>query len=380
MTWFRNPVLDDDGPLDHGDPSALRFLDRHYLYHTADWCWQPVRVSSSHDLVTWVDERIAIAAREAPHWAQTDLWAPEVLYREGIFWMYVSATTRDASGEGVEADRRRGVARSSSPTGPFEWLDEPLVDSEWTIDGHPLRDELGRTWLIYNTGQVISDEHPDVVLGSTQSSTDRVWWRGDRPDIGDTPGLPTTIRQPAPPQPVFDEQAEHWVADFWARGSHVRFGDELTLELGEPFARVRVQQDHRGCRAWRDDALVHEGPRLSGWIAPEVDGELRSSSLTSCLDDDAVYELQAGEQQWWRWGGVLPVEVTLALRGRCAVRFGASEVELRESGARFARVRMQAGGGDELVICAIDGPAVVADVFVAAREAAFLRDAEAAAP
>src|SRR5919202_6456612 len=71
--------------------------------------------------------------------------------------MYISATRQRAEGEmvpwqrgeGAEQGRRLGLARATSPLGPFVWDDEPLVD-RWSIDGHPFRDDDGTMWLFYN--------------------------------------------------------------------------------------------------------------------------------------------------------------------------------------------------------------------------------------
>jgi glycosyl hydrolase family 43 len=64
-------------------------------------------------------------------------------------------------GEGIEADRRQGVARADNPLGPFELADAPLVTDVWSIDGHPFQDEDGTLWLFYNirTGTTRFGDH-----------------------------------------------------------------------------------------------------------------------------------------------------------------------------------------------------------------------------
>ncbi|MCW2950210.1 MAG: glycoside hydrolase family 43 [Thermoleophilia bacterium] len=158
MARFRNPVLTDDHGIDRGDPFVLQYLDRYYLYHTSENRGPGILVYSSTDLIAWEEHGYAITpSDEQEHWAQTDLWAPEVMYERGTFYMYVTGTRRAADGSASEEHRRQGLARSSNPTGPFVFDDRPLVEDEWTIDGHPLRDEDGITWLVYNTRERIWD-------------------------------------------------------------------------------------------------------------------------------------------------------------------------------------------------------------------------------
>ncbi|MBE3575503.1 MAG: glycoside hydrolase family 43 protein [Firmicutes bacterium] len=159
---FRNPVITDDRGADHGDPFVLKYLDTYYLYHTgADGVW----MYSSPDLVHWQERGIVLRPDGSPeHWAQADLWAPEVLYRGGIFYMYVAATRRQAGGHGDDQLRRLGLARSDRPEGPFHWDPRPLVDREWSIDGHPFQDEDGSLWLFYNV-RTAATRYPDGTTG-----------------------------------------------------------------------------------------------------------------------------------------------------------------------------------------------------------------------
>src|SRR5919202_2797284 len=121
----------------------------------------------------------ALEAAEAG-WAWSDLWAPEVVYERGTFYMYVSATRRRVSGgrttqwqqgEGDDTGRRLGLARASSPLGPFVLDDEPLLDS-WSIDGHPFRDDDGSMWLFYNART--EDLGLENVLPGTATVCDRL--------------------------------------------------------------------------------------------------------------------------------------------------------------------------------------------------------------
>ena len=155
---FVNPVLDTGPGRDHGDPFVLRHAGRYYLYYTGS---SGIEVWTGTDLTDWTRAGLALVAPDGDHWAQVDLWAPEVLYADGWFHMYVTGTRRPAGGaathagagvgvnDGDDQMRRQGVASSRDPLGPFEFGDTPLLDV-WSIDGHPFVDLDGRRWLFYN--------------------------------------------------------------------------------------------------------------------------------------------------------------------------------------------------------------------------------------
>jgi GH43 family beta-xylosidase len=160
--YCQNPIITDAEGMDHGDPFVLRYLDTYYLYHTGK---QGVKLYTSTDLVHWTYQGIALKANgPGEHWAQTDLWAPEVLYDAGVFYMYVAATRLSASGKSDDQARRQGLARSKTPLGPFVWDDAPLIPQEWSIDGHPYRDSDGQLWLFYNI-RTEATRHPDGTTG-----------------------------------------------------------------------------------------------------------------------------------------------------------------------------------------------------------------------
>ncbi len=154
-----NPVLDVPG-VDQGDPAILRFQGLYYLYHSGRDC---VRVYQSKNLVDWTEAGVAlVASPQADHWAQIDLWAPEVIYSNGIFYLYVAGAEKK-EGKADDEKRRIGVATSTSPIGPFQFADRPLVE-EWSIDAHPFKDADGAYHMFYN----IRDETtrgPEGVIG-----------------------------------------------------------------------------------------------------------------------------------------------------------------------------------------------------------------------
>src|SRR4028119_1135722 len=82
---FTNPVISGARGRDHGDPFVLRYLDEYFLYHTTDDGDSGISVHRSHDLVHWEFAGYALEGAGPGHWAQTDLWAPEVMYCRGAF-------------------------------------------------------------------------------------------------------------------------------------------------------------------------------------------------------------------------------------------------------------------------------------------------------
>src|SRR5947209_4156984 len=99
---FVNPVISDDRGRDHGDPFVLRFLGEYFLYHTTDEGRLGVSVHRSNDLVNWTFNGYALEGTPGHAWAETELWAPEVLYRDGLFYMYVAGARRGPTGQIAE--------------------------------------------------------------------------------------------------------------------------------------------------------------------------------------------------------------------------------------------------------------------------------------
>ncbi|HYZ04099.1 MAG TPA: glycoside hydrolase family 43 protein [Rubrobacter sp.] len=134
---YTNPV--HGGYL--GDPFVLKHNGEYYAYGTVPLREPAVPVLHSRDLVNW---RQLGHALTLPGDAFKALWAPEVAYDNGTFYMYYSA-----GGEEGEGHQLR-VALASHPAGPFEDSNRVLTpDDPFTIDAHPFRDDDGRWYLYY---------------------------------------------------------------------------------------------------------------------------------------------------------------------------------------------------------------------------------------
>ena len=137
MPTYTNPVYDTY----FADPFVLRHEGAYYGFGTASPDVRALPALRSPDLVAW--EPIGDVL-EPPELDAEAFWAPEVAYRDGVFWMYYSAG--GAEGEGQQLR----VARSERPEGPF--VDAGAVldpDDPFTIDAHPFQDEDGQWYLFY---------------------------------------------------------------------------------------------------------------------------------------------------------------------------------------------------------------------------------------
>jgi len=139
-----NPIISGDYTA---DPSARIWEDgRVWIYGSQDkgdgkYCSGEYHVYSSDDLVTWTDHGEIFNIKEVVGKVpgvtnKTRLYAPDAIYRNGIFYLYYST-----SNPGMHV----GVASSKSPTGPFVFQNR-LTDS---IDPAVFIDDDGQAYLYW---------------------------------------------------------------------------------------------------------------------------------------------------------------------------------------------------------------------------------------
>jgi beta-xylosidase len=127
------------------DPFVLAAGGSYCLYgsHGApDGRFLPVYRSA--DLASWEFVRGAVAPGGPGAWNRVNFWAPEVLERDGRFWIYYTAAGEprpDNSGNRV------GLAVADSPEGPFE--DRGVLVESPSLDGSPFVDADGEAYLYY---------------------------------------------------------------------------------------------------------------------------------------------------------------------------------------------------------------------------------------
>lgn len=143
-----NPVL----PGWYADPEAHVFEGAYWIYPTTSAPYDDqtyMDAFSSPDLGTWTRHpRILDLAGVA--WGRRALWAPSIVRKDGWYYLFFSANDIQSDDEvgGI------GIARSRSPSGPFEdYLGRPLIDrfhnGAQPIDPFVFQDTDGTWYIIY---------------------------------------------------------------------------------------------------------------------------------------------------------------------------------------------------------------------------------------
>ncbi|MDB5076961.1 MAG: glycoside hydrolase, family 43 [Chloroflexi bacterium] len=108
---YRNPVF----RIDYPDPYVLRVGGTYYAYGTTAG-WQGLNklfpVLRSTDLTHW--RYVADALTSTPSWGVGDWWAPDVVVRNGTYYLYYVGKSLTLNVHCI------GVATAHSPTGPFQ--------------------------------------------------------------------------------------------------------------------------------------------------------------------------------------------------------------------------------------------------------------------
>ena len=129
------------------DPFILPFDGKYYLYGTrGETAWQTAEgldVYVGADLENWSEALECFSVPEG-FWADREIWAPEVHYYNGEFYMFVSLRSED---------RLRGtqILKSSSSTGPFlPFTDDAVTPREWQcLDGTLYIDKSGAPYIVF---------------------------------------------------------------------------------------------------------------------------------------------------------------------------------------------------------------------------------------
>ncbi len=160
------------------DPSVIKAKDGYwYAYGTSD----PLRegegtshtipTARSKDLVHWDYVGDAFGASNRPSWATADagIWAPDIRYINGKYYMYYVVTETTVYPE--TGDSAIGVATAPTPTGPWTDSGAPVVEPRrgnggflWTFDPSEFTDSDGTRYLYYgsyNGGVYVTKLSPD---------------------------------------------------------------------------------------------------------------------------------------------------------------------------------------------------------------------------
>jgi arabinan endo-1,5-alpha-L-arabinosidase len=165
---YTNPVSREFADT-FADPAVIKAKDGYwYAYGTTD----PLRegegtrhlipTARSTDLVDWTYVGDAFTEATLPAWAAPDaaLWAPDIRYLDGTYYLYYVVTQTTATGE--PNDNAIGVATAPTPTGPWTDSGGPVVgprrgdsgnpgDFKWTFDPSQFTDRDGTRYLYYGS-------------------------------------------------------------------------------------------------------------------------------------------------------------------------------------------------------------------------------------
>jgi arabinan endo-1,5-alpha-L-arabinosidase len=155
------------------DPTVIRSqqsLDRHwYLYCTTDplssddrdgsgnLIFHLIPIFKSLDLVHWTYVGDAFTSRPSYAVANAGLWAPEIQYLNGQYYLYYTVTDTTLPGGGSAI----GVATSNSPTGPWTHNSSPAVEPHpadccpgsrrWVFDPEIITASDGQNYIYYGS-------------------------------------------------------------------------------------------------------------------------------------------------------------------------------------------------------------------------------------
>lgn len=132
------------------DPDVLYWNGTYYLYPTTPATnIGGIKVYTSTDLVNWTDKGMAMTAGE-DNWGESGFWAPDLIERDGKFYMYYTA------------NERLCVSVSDSPLGPFKQINYgPMHEDIPEIDAHAFRDEDGQYYFYF-----VRFNHGNLIYGA----------------------------------------------------------------------------------------------------------------------------------------------------------------------------------------------------------------------
>lgn len=141
---FNNPVFTQEALA---DPFCFYHEGTYYTIATGGTGsdGRAVPMVKSKDLQHW--ESVGRVLIPAPEDAKGNIWAPEIAYDNGTFYLYYHA---DGNGKGFHIR----VAKSKNPEGPYRDTNAPLTDvtkNPFAIDSHQFRDDDGQWYIFYAT-------------------------------------------------------------------------------------------------------------------------------------------------------------------------------------------------------------------------------------
>ena len=156
---YVNPIFAGEYP----DPSVVRVGADYYMTHTSGTASPGLLVWHSRDLVNW--EPLGPALAESPG----DVWAPDITYVKGLFYIYFPALVRDAGGK---SHRTNFVITASNPGGPWS---KPRDLNVGGIDPGHVMDKDGRRYLYLDDGLMVPLSEDGLRVTGTPTRTYNGW-------------------------------------------------------------------------------------------------------------------------------------------------------------------------------------------------------------
>lgn len=148
-------------PIREGaDPFILLHDGKYYLYSTD--APDGYYVHESDDLVEWIDRGYCL--RKEDVMGDKWFWAPEIMYRNGKFWMVYTS------------EEHLGIAVADSPLGPFRQEKKQWLSERNAIDGDFFVDDDGTIYLYYvrfDGGNVIYGSRLDEETMTLDESSEK---------------------------------------------------------------------------------------------------------------------------------------------------------------------------------------------------------------
>ncbi|MDD5782992.1 MAG: glycoside hydrolase family 43 protein [Muribaculaceae bacterium] len=206
-------VIANPLPIKFGDPYVLHASDgKFYMYGTS--LSDGFEAYVSDDMQNWTSCGQVYKGAGDDQWNVDCFWAPEVYERNGKFYLFFSANSKDNPTHEGE-NFKLGVAVADSPTGPFADLyNRPIFNPPYpVIDANVLfDDENGKTYLYFSRccykHPVESEIAAKAKAEGTFDFVEESWVYGVemKPDFSDVIGEPVLLL--APPTKLDDVQAE----------------------------------------------------------------------------------------------------------------------------------------------------------------------------
>jgi len=163
--FSQNPIIRDQFTA---DPSAHVFNGRVYVFPShdipapegkglrKDWfCMEDYHVFSSDNLVDWIDHGVILTQYQVP-WVDSttySLWAPDCIERNGKYYFYFPAISREKDTMSGRKLFRIGVAIAEKPEGPYIPQSEP-IKGIIGIDPCVFIDRDGQAYIYWSLGNI----------------------------------------------------------------------------------------------------------------------------------------------------------------------------------------------------------------------------------